>query len=55
MYLALGFETTFEAIKPLVLEQTTTDQETRYSRVTATICKVENGNLQTKVVSPDRF
>jgi hypothetical protein len=54
-YRFTGDETTFEAIEPFVLEQTTTDKGTRYSRVTVTLYKVENGNLQTKVVPPDRF
>jgi hypothetical protein len=54
-YRFTGDKTTFEATEPFVLEQTTTDKGTRYSRVTVTLYQVENGNLQTKVVPSDRF
>jgi hypothetical protein len=54
-YRFTGSQTTFEATKPFVLEETKTETGTRFSRVTVTLYQVANGNMRTKEVPPDRF
>lgn len=54
-YQFVGSQDTFEADNPFHLQETTTDEGTRYSNVRVTLFRVSNGNLKTKRVSSDQF
>ena len=51
----IGTTKTFEANEVFVLSETRTEDGVRYSKVKVTMYKVQNGNLSSKEVPPDRF
>jgi TPR repeat protein len=54
-YRFIGSEDTFESNDGFQLTQTKTETGTRYSNVTVTLFKVQNGNMTTRKVTPDKF
>jgi TPR repeat protein len=54
-YRYMGSEDTYEADRVFALTEEKTDRGTRYSRITVTLYKVTDGNLQTKKVPPEQF
>ena len=54
-YRFIGSDTTYEADRQVVLNETETETGIRYSTVTLTLFKEVGGNLHMKKVSPNDF
>lgn len=54
-YRFVGSDDTFEADKPFLLSETTTESGRRFSNVTVTLYKVRDGNMKTKKVPSEDF
>ena len=54
-YRFIGSTKTYEADRLFPLQETITDEGTRFSNVTVTLFTVSDGNLQTREVSDDKF